>query len=180
MQPFIILLMGFLLFSCATTKPDKKDNLSEAHARLSSPVIQTLEANVQMLETAAGIKVITRVAGLKPNSVHGFHIHETGKCEGPDFKSAGGHFNPTKHHHNGPEATERHVGDLGNLVANEKGVAVSEVVISHGDEIKMDEILGKAMIIHAKADDLVSQPAGNSGDRIACGLIEKGSIKDLF
>lgn len=147
-----------------------------AHAELSSPSKKDLKAHVQLTESEKGIKVVAEVKGLEPGSVHGFHIHQSGECKGPDFKSAGDHYNPGSRPHAGPAASMKHVGDLGNLVADKNGVAKTEVVIPKSDAKDVKEFIGKAVIIHSKADDLATQPAGDAGDRIACGIIQGSKL----
>ncbi len=110
---------------------------------------------------------------------HGIHIHAVGKCDTPDFKTAGGHFNPTNAHHgvNNAETPHPHAGDLPNLTvaANGKGSAslvAKDVTLGDGANSLFHDG-GTSLVIHAKADDMMSDPSGNSGDRIACGVIEK-------
>lgn len=146
---------------------------SVAGANLTSPTMKNLKARVLLTEVPEGIKITADVAGLKPGSVHGFHVHENGKCEGPDFKSAGGHFNPAESKHGGPASGMKHMGDLGNLVADKKGVAKVEVIMKTKDKKSISQYVGKSVIIHDKPDDLQSQPSGDSGDRIACGIISQ-------
>lgn len=117
------------------------------------------------------IRVVGKIINISPGS-HGFHVHETGNCMSPDASSAGDHFNPAGAHHAGHEAEVRHVGDLGNLVANADNTATFDFYDDHMEFVGMNNIIGKAFIVHADEDDLTSQPAGNSGDRIACGVIE--------
>ena len=118
-----------------------------------------------------------KITGLTPNSVHGFHVHENGDCSSKDGKSAGGHFNPNKKNHGGPEMNEHHAGDLGNIRANDKGEAIidkkySFISLKEGDK---ESILNKAVIIHSGRDDLKSRPSGDAGKRIACGVIKSRS-----
>ncbi|MEO8844634.1 MAG: superoxide dismutase family protein [Kofleriaceae bacterium] len=132
---------------------------------------KTVKGTVEFKETDNGIEVTANIEGLK-KGVHGFHIHEKGDCSAPDAKSAGGHFNPGNHKHGGPEAAEHHEGDLGNITAEKDGhgtatLTIKGVTLGEGDT----SIVGKGFIIHAKADDLKSQPVGNAGDRVACGVI---------
>ena len=143
-----------------------------ASATLTAPKIKKFNAKVELTQVPEGIKFVTTVSGLKPGTVHGHHVHETGKCEGPDFKSAGEHFNPTENKHGGPASGASHMGDLGNLVADKKGVAKSEVIIRSTNTEALSQYVGKSVIIHAKPDDMVTQPSGDSGDRIACGIIK--------
>jgi Cu-Zn family superoxide dismutase len=98
-------------------------------------------------------------------------VHQFGDCSAPDATSAGGHFNPSDHPHGAPDADERHAGDMGNIEANDQGVATLDYV----DKVmKLDgpgSIIGHAVIVHEKADDLKSQPTGDAGGRIACGVV---------
>jgi superoxide dismutase, Cu-Zn family len=109
------------------------------------------------------------ITGLAPGKEHGFHVHEFGKCELPDFKSAGEHFNPTKAPHN------EHLGDLPNASADENGHATINALVKGPNLVDGDgapsAILGKALIVHAMPDDYKTQPSGGSGARIACGVI---------
>ena len=132
---------------------------------------KSVKGTVEFKETDDGIEVTANIEGLK-KGVHGFHIHEKGDCSAPDGKSAGGHFNPGGHKHGAPDAAEHHEGDLGNITAEKDGkgtatLTIKGVTLGDGDT----SIVGKGFIIHAKADDLKSQPVGNAGDRVACGVI---------
>ena len=103
--------------------------------------------------------------------LHGFHVHEFGDCSSPDAMSTGGHFNPTGMPHAAPTAGKRHVGDLGNIEANADGVATLDIIDPAMTFAGPTSIIGRGLIVHAKADDLKSQPAGAAGDRVACGVI---------
>ncbi len=128
--------------------------------------------------TKDGVKIAVNVSQLTPGE-HGIHIHAVGKCEGPAFTSAGGHFNPTNAHHgiNNPQDPHPHAGDLLNLVVGKDGKAKATFVdkaVTLGDGANsLFHEGGTALVIHAKPDDLMSDPSGNSGDRIACGVIQK-------
>lgn len=117
-----------------------------------------------------GIKIVADIYGLTPGK-HGFHVHEFGDCSAPDASSAGGHFNPTHSKHGAPDAFERHVGDLGNVVADDTGHAHYERVDAIIKLNGPNSIIGHAMIVHANPDDFVTQPTGNAGGRVACGII---------
>jgi len=121
-----------------------------------------------------GVRITGTVTGLEPNSEHGFHVHEKGDCSAPDASSAGGHFNPTSQPHGNPDSPPHHAGDMHNITADAQGnaqvnVQLNGVTISTSGP---NDILGKSVVVHAKADDYKSQPAGNSGGRIACGVIQ--------
>jgi Cu-Zn family superoxide dismutase len=126
---------------------------------------------VRFVPAAGSIDVVVELSGLAPGP-HGFHIHETGDCSADDFTSAGGHFNPHAHPHGAPTDAERHAGDFGNVVATDAGTVDAtlsmDVVLDPGAE---GSIVGRAVILHADADDLRSQPSGAAGRRIACGVI---------
>ena len=161
-----------LLLSFANFRAIASNTPQMATANLTSAVEKDLKGTLHIHETKKGINITADVTGLKPGAVHGFHVHEKGECVGPDFKSAGDHLNPTKHNHGGPAAQVKHLGDLGNIVANDKGVARTEVFIPAEKGISISSFIGKSVVIHAKADDQASQPSGNSGDRIACAVIK--------
>ncbi len=123
-----------------------------------------------------GVKITLAVKGLTPGE-HAIHVHETAKCDGPDFKSAGGHFNPDhkKHGKDNPEGA--HAGDIPNFTVDAKGGSTASFV-APGVTLEDGEHSvftggGTALVIHAKADDLKTDPAGAAGDRVACGLIKK-------
>jgi superoxide dismutase, Cu-Zn family len=121
------------------------------------------------------VRVIVFVQGLKPDSEHGFHIHEAGDCSSGDGMSAKGHFNPHGKPHASPTTAERHAGDLPMLKAAKDGRAKIDVTL---DVITLRpgaaSIVGRGLIIHADPDDFKTQPTGNSGARIACGVIKAG------
>jgi superoxide dismutase, Cu-Zn family len=117
-----------------------------------------------------GVHVFAIVHGLKPNSEHGFHIHEAGDCSAPDAMSAKGHFNPAGKPH-GPASGEHHAGDLPALKADAKGVAKFDGAVGG---VSVASILNRGLIVHADPDDYKTQPTGNSGARVACGVIQPG------
>ena len=121
------------------------------------------------------VRVIVFAQGLKPDSEHGFHIHEAGDCTSGDGMSAKGHFNPYGKPHASPTSAERHAGDLPPLKAAKDGRAKIDVTL---DVITLRpgpaSIIGRGLIIHADPDDFKTQPTGNSGARIACGVIKAG------
>jgi Cu-Zn family superoxide dismutase len=129
---------------------------------------------IKLTQAPNGLIVKVKLWDLPPGE-HAFHIHEVGKCE-PPFKSAGGHFNPTGHHHGIQNPDGQHAGDMPNLKIEKDGkqeltVFLNEVTLS-GKNRLLDEN-GTAFVIHSGADDYISDPAGNAGDRIACGVVHK-------
>lgn len=123
-----------------------------------------------------GVKMVVKVAGLPPGA-HGLHFHENGKCDAPDFKTAGGHLNPDKKQHGLHNPNGPHAGDLPNLIVSAGGTGVGQfttdrVTLSEGPNSLLKDG-GVAVVIHATIDDQKSDPAGNAGARIACGVITK-------
>lgn len=129
-----------------------------------------VSGTVTFEQVADGVRVVADVKGLKPGA-HGFHVHQKGDLSKADLTSTGGHFNPAGHDHAGPMATMRHVGDLGNLVADASGHATADFV-DHQLALAGDHsIVGRGVIVHAGEDDLKTQPTGNAGGRVAGGVI---------
>jgi Cu-Zn family superoxide dismutase len=126
--------------------------------------------SVTFTESGGAVKVVADISGLTPGK-HGFHIHEFGDCSDPKGASAGGHFNPGKHSHGAPDAADRHEGDLGNIEADASGKAHLEVTDKVMKLTGANGILGRAVIVHEKADDLKTQPTGDAGGRLACGVV---------
>tara|TARA_R110000868_G_scaffold294140_1_gene554733 strand:+ start:100026 stop:100487 length:462 start_codon:yes stop_codon:yes gene_type:complete len=122
---------------------------------------------VNFQTTAEGLSVMAEFSGLTEGN-HGFHIHEYGDCTATDGTSAGGHFNPNGNNHSNPESMNRHMGDMGNIVADSNGDASKNYM---DNTIRIDQIIGRGVIVHAGEDDLTSQPSGAAGSRIACGVI---------
>ncbi len=118
------------------------------------------------------IKVEAHVSGLKSEALHGFHIHEFGDCSDPEGLRAGGHFDPQGGQpHGGPHSAHRHLGDLGNLQSDKEGQARYKKVFHGLKFFGARGILGRSVVVHIDPDDLKTQPAGDSGPRVACGVI---------
>ena len=130
----------------------------------------------ELTQTADGVKIALAVSGLAPGQ-HAFHIHAAGKCEGPDFKSAGAHFNPYNKKHGFKNPYGPHAGDMENIQVGSDGTGTAEIVnkqvtLADGPNSLFHEG-GTAIVIHASPDDNMTDPAGNAGARIACGAITK-------
>jgi Cu-Zn family superoxide dismutase len=132
--------------------------------------------DVDLVQTPAGVLIKLQLKGIAPGE-HAFHVHAVGKCDAPSFESAGPHFNPTNHKH-GMLSGEGHAGDMPNLHVPQSGELSVEVFnpaisLDKGKPNSVFDNDGSSLVIHAKADDYKSDPAGNSGDRIACGVLQQ-------
>ena len=187
---FVIAGLTLVLVSCDRRQPPAPETQAAEPAASASPAAPAEQARhsaslaptqgnkasgaLEFASQGDSVAVTGTINGLEPGSTHGFHVHEKGDCSAPDASSAGGHFNPTSQPHGNPDAPPHHGGDLQNISADAQGVAqvnlqLSGVTLGSGAP---DDIVGKAVVVHEKADDYKSQPAGNSGARISCGVIE--------
>jgi Cu-Zn family superoxide dismutase len=155
----------------AQTPEPKSSGPSKAIAVLHPTAGNKVSGTVTFTEEAGGVRIQANITGLTPGK-HGFHVHEFGDCSASDLASAGAHFNPTNKPHAGPDAAERHDGDMGNIDADASGKAKLDYV-DHHISLTNDQrsAIGRSVIVHEKADDLKSQPSGDAGGRIACGVI---------
>ena len=146
---------------------------SRVGATLAPSAGNNVAGTVVFVQEGRKVFVVAELTGLKPGP-HGFHVHEKGDCSAPDFSSAGGHFNPSSQPHGDPTAGAHHVGDMPVLVADASGKATARAELRSmtigGDGAS--DIVGKSVVVHADPDDLRTQPAGNSGARVACGVIK--------
>lgn len=168
------LLAGLLLLFGNFALAGEKGGAASAEAVIKDPGGKTVGTSV-LTQTAQGVAMVVEVSQLPPGS-HGIHVHAAGKCDPPDFKTAGGHFNPhaKKHGLKNPEGA--HAGDLPNLVVGADGTGklsatLAGATLEQGNPASLLNPNGSSIILHAKADDEATDPAGNSGDRIACGII---------
>lgn len=177
------------LSACSSTpSTDSAPSASTATTTTGTAAVSTAKAAVVNLASASGSLVSGRlsvvpmndgvhltgeVGGLSPGSTHAIHIHEKGDCSAADASSAGGHFNPAGAPHGKVGSGAHHGGDMDNIVANAEGVAKVDV---HASGVTLggaavNDVAGKAVIVHAAADDYRTQPTGNAGGRVACGVI---------
>lgn len=148
--------------------------MAMAKATLKPTAGNTVAGELSFTAVDGGVRVTGTLSGLSPGE-HGFHIHEKGDCSAPDGTSAGGHFNPDGVDHGQVTADPHHAGDSNNLTASADGnVTVDQMLSANVDIGKGDkyDIVGKAVIVHEKADDYKTQPTGDAGGRLACGVIE--------
>lgn len=147
-------------------------NLAVAKIEPTEKYEATGTVRFQPTEDKHAMLVSIDLSGLEPGQ-HGFHIHENGDCSAPDASSAGGHFNPYETSHGSPDDAKHHLGDLGNIEANNDGQVKVEFESEDLAFSGPASILLKAVVIHAGPDDLRSNPAGKAGDRVGCGIIRK-------
>jgi superoxide dismutase, Cu-Zn family len=166
--PGLAMILSLALAGCAT----QPTPVATAVANLEPRSGSNARGTVTFTENSDGtVNVAVSVSGVTPPGVHGFHVHETGDCSAADATSAGGHFDVGGNPHGGPNRPPHHTGDFGNLTADANGVISTRftsrtIRVSPGP----NSVVGKAVILHASRDDLTSQPAGDSGARIACGV----------
>lgn len=170
--PLLLALAGSAVLSaCSQLPSDPNARGAEAVAQLQATQGSSVQGQVRFSTQKDGsVRVRGQVQGLAPNSEHGFHVHEKGDCSAPDGTSAGGHFNPgnTAHGHMGAG----HAGDLYSLRADANGTATFDystrsITVGHG----ATNVVGRGVIVHKDADDFVTQPTGNAGARLACGVV---------
>lgn len=159
----------FLLSACYALQPE--EDARQVAVKIQSTSGSQVSGSVAFIPEKWGkVRVSGEIRGLTPGS-HGFHVHEYGDCSASDGSSAGGHYNPKSKDHGSPEMTSHHAGDLGNIVADNNGVARVDSTFDHLQLKGHHSIVGRAVIVHEKADDLTSQPSGAAGKRLGCGVI---------
>lgn len=200
----VMALAGSVLVLAACNQASEGQNQVSADANVAAnansgpieeaPAVPLVDGTGKVLgqvrggDSAEGAVLKIEAAGLPPGT-HGIHIHAVGKCEGPKFESAGGHWNPTDSEHGLDNPNGPHAGDIPNITVGDDGTFNGTVTIANSylkeSELKnrpVQQILdgdGAALVIHAKPDDNKSQPSGDSGDRIACAALGTGLATDL-
>jgi superoxide dismutase, Cu-Zn family len=186
-----VLIVSCLLFCVAAgaaESPDPKASPSKsvaappegqtpvgAGAALKPTQGNSVTGTLNLVAEKQGVRIGGMIEGLKAGSEQAFHIHSKGDCSAPDGSSAGDHFNPASQKHGDPKTPgPRHLGDMVNLKADASGVAKVDFLIE-GATLhtgQPTDVLGKAIIVHQSKDDYISQPSGNAGARVACGVIK--------
>jgi Cu-Zn family superoxide dismutase len=147
-----------------------------ASAQLTPTQGNTASGSLSLIQDGDSVRLSGTLQGLQPGGQFGFHIHENGDCSAPDASSAGEHFNPGGAQHGNPDGAAHHAGDMHNVTSDAQGnaaVAVRAVGVTL-DSGQPNGIIGRAVVLHEKADDYQTQPSGGSGARIACGVITAG------
>jgi len=166
----IFIIAGMNGFSQMNMGKMSMGNVEKAICILYPTQGNNVSGTITFTQTEKGVRVVADLQGLSKGK-HGFHIHEFGDCSSADGMSAGGHYNPEGKSHGAPMEMSRHMGDMGNMEADESGKAHLEytdaTILLNGS----NSILGRSVIVHKNEDDLKSQPSGNAGPRVACGVI---------
>jgi Cu-Zn family superoxide dismutase len=170
MRKLLIATAVAALAGCASMSPPGP----KAQAQLQPTKGNSVTGTATFEQRGSQTLIVAEIRGLKPGAEHGFHVHEKGDCSAADGMSAGGHFNPKAAAHGKYDAGAHHSGDMPNLRADANGVAR---ISWEDDELTVTDgpatVVGKAVIVHRDPDDYKTQPAGNSGPRVACGVITK-------
>ncbi len=177
---FAVSLFAASLAACVSAPPPKtpepvaQHRVQRAVANIAPASASLVSGRLLITAVDGGVRIEGELGGLGRGGTHAIHVHERGDCSAADGSSAGGHFNPGAAAHGRAGSSAHHLGDMDNLVANAAGVApvnlrLEGVTLGSG---AANDILSRALVIHAGPDDYSSQPAGNSGARVGCGVIE--------
>ena len=178
---FVVSILAASLAACASAPPPKpaapvqpQHRVQRAQANLAPASASLVSGKLAIAAIDGGVRIEGELGGLGRGGIHAIHVHERGDCSAAAGSSAGGHFNPASSAHGRAGTPVHHLGDMDNLTANARGVArvdlqLQGVTLGSGAP---NDILGRALVVHAGPDDYSSQPAGNSGARVACGVIE--------
>ncbi len=180
--PYRIVTLPFLGFAvfvvlAAGVLAPQQARAQMARAEMRNPAAEVI-GTATLTDDSDGVRIALRLSKLPPG-LHGFHVHAVGRCDPPTFDSAGGHFNPEVRKHGRQNPDGWHAGDLQNIVAAGDGTVDTEVVVRDvtlGSPVNSHSLFpptGTALVIHAKADDERTDPSGNAGPRIACGVISR-------
>jgi len=176
----VVVLVSVALAGCASAPPKPvappkpQHGLQRALANLAPASASLVSGRLRIDAIDDGVRIHGEIGGLSRGGLHAIHVHERGDCTAADGSAAGPHFNPGGLAHGRAGTPPHHLGDMDNLQADARGVArvdlqLRDVTLGSG---AANDVLGRALIVHAGADDYASQPAGNAGARVACGVIE--------
>jgi superoxide dismutase, Cu-Zn family len=175
MKPVFALAAAVVLAACHSAPSERPRESPRATAQLQATKGNTTSGEATFEQTGGKVRVVVSVQGLKPGQDHGLHIHEVGDCSSGDGMSTKGHFNPLDKPHGHYNSSERHAGDLPALKADAAGRAKVEITV---DTLTVTpgptSVINRGLIVHADPDDYKTQPTGNAGARIACGVIRGG------
>lgn len=175
------MLIGFIFLMTGCNKQDLIIPVSgEIQHQVATSIVNSEGKGIgtaELTETKKGVQIRLRLSDLEPGE-KAVHFHELGKCDPPKFTTAGAHFNPSDKEHGFDNPKGYHAGDLPNLVILKNGtvdveIVTSNVTLEKGKKNSLLDEEGSALVIHAGPDDYVTDPSGNSGDRIACGIIKE-------
>lgn len=161
-----------MLAGCQTVDEAPNERLGQATLQLANGLPG---GTAQLLASGGQVNISIAVVGLTPG-VHGVHLHTTGSCTAPDFASAGAHLNPGGHQHGTSNPAGPHLGDLPNITAGANGSGSVSATLTGTREQVLAQLFdadGTAVVVHANADDYRTDPSGNSGGRIACGVLTR-------
>jgi superoxide dismutase, Cu-Zn family len=167
-----VLLTAAAVSGCQTVDEAPSQRLGQATLRLANGLPA---GTAQLLATGTGVDVAIALVGISPGP-HGVHLHMVGSCEAPDFTSAGGHLNPGNRQHGTGNPAGAHLGDLPNATVGNTGAGAVSATLSGSRETVLAQLFdadGTAIVVHANADDYRTDPSGNSGGRIACGVLTR-------
>lgn len=172
MKHVAMMILGLSLVGCATGQVDRRAD--SAHAVLRNAQGEE-KAQAIATQVGDGVRISLKASGMAAGT-YGVHVHAIGRCEAPDFRSAGAHWNPTSRQHGKDNPQGMHMGDLPNLVVGADGRGSVDYVIAaatlKSGATPMLDPDGASVMIHSTADDYVTDPSGNSGGRIACGVLD--------
>lgn len=171
-QSRIALGAAFAALSLGSGCASLQDAGPSARVQLESRSSSTVTGTLELRQKADGVQITGEVRGLSPASAHGFHVHEKGDCSAADASSAGPHFNPQGAPHGKMGQAPHHAGDMPNIVADRRGTAQVDVLVPGATLTPgVASIAGRSVVVHRDPDDYSTQPAGNAGPRLACGVI---------
>ena len=171
-MPYGLGLLVCVTLAACSQMPDREKDAGAVRVQIEARSGSSVSGWATLRQLSAEtVEVNAQVSGLTPGE-HGFHVHELGDCSAPDAMSTKGHFNPEGHQHGGVKGVH-HLGDMPNLVADAAGSAQYRATVQGVSLAKegRNTLLGRSLVVHADPDDYVSQPAGNAGKRVGCGVI---------